>query len=354
MADNNNAASNAPSKRGPAAPRVKKTKDSCGIPQVLEDPPDFDGWAEARKKAWKLGATNPNAFFYHHVMPGHAINNGKWTDEEKRQFLDTIEKFQPSKIGWGVFSTHIRGRVGSQCKSFFQTLLKDSALPVETRELLNRQKREHRPYQRSIKNNNVNSNINNKAVEEDDIFSNDSVHNADGDNNNNNDRNDDDDDNNGNSRHDDDDDASNKKGSNPDNKTALDPNANDNNNNNNSNADGKPKGAGRGRKKSDGQPHDREREREKDVRPLPSTSIRQHPCSLCPCSYVDVYSFGIIQAADSGSRRPCLCGSRSRPACTRGSSTIHCGSGGGHECARSADGEFPIHHGVCQAIRQYV
>jgi hypothetical protein len=85
------------------------------------------GWSTARIRAWSLRDKNPNAYYYRFNEPGETQKNGKWSDEEKKLFLDKL-KANPVDGQWGVFSREIPGRVGYQCANFYRMLLEQGEL----------------------------------------------------------------------------------------------------------------------------------------------------------------------------------------------------------------------------------
>jgi len=51
---------------------------------------------------------------------------GPWTEEEQILFISLLGKYGPGN--WGVFSTHIPGRVGFQCAEFYRELVKSGLI----------------------------------------------------------------------------------------------------------------------------------------------------------------------------------------------------------------------------------
>jgi hypothetical protein len=80
-------------------------------------------------------AVNPNAYFYRHVAPDQVKRNGAWTASEKRLFLEAVKIHPPSTGKWGLFATHIPGRVGYQCRNFYHRLLETGELKADPGEL---------------------------------------------------------------------------------------------------------------------------------------------------------------------------------------------------------------------------
>ncbi|KAI8808451.1 hypothetical protein BJ742DRAFT_808666 [Cladochytrium replicatum] len=83
----------------------------------------FEGWSEARKKAYKHIKTNPNSYYYRFNAPGEKQRNGPWTKEERNLFFRRLDEVGADGQ-WGVFSMTIPGRVGYQCSNFYRGLLK--------------------------------------------------------------------------------------------------------------------------------------------------------------------------------------------------------------------------------------
>jgi len=75
---------------------------------------NFEGWSEARVKAYKLKDVNPNAYYYRFNDPGERQRNGPWTKEEVRLFMERLKELGANGQ-WGIFSMSIPGRVGYQC-----------------------------------------------------------------------------------------------------------------------------------------------------------------------------------------------------------------------------------------------
>eukprot|EP01117_Protostelium_nocturnum_P011188 TRINITY_DN4062_c0_g1_i1.p1 TRINITY_DN4062_c0_g1~~TRINITY_DN4062_c0_g1_i1.p1 ORF type:complete len:474 (-),score=194.20 TRINITY_DN4062_c0_g1_i1:27-1448(-) len=83
---------------------------------------NFEGWSVARKKAWDLRGTNPNAYYYRFNDPGEEQRSGAWTKAEMELFNKRM-----AEVGvdgrWGVFAMTIPGRVGYQCSNFYRHLI---------------------------------------------------------------------------------------------------------------------------------------------------------------------------------------------------------------------------------------
>lgn len=97
-------------------------------------PADFDSWTKCKKQAWLQLESNPNSFFYRHVLPGEEKKNGPWTEKEKEMFIEAI-KVHPPSGHWGIFSRNIPGRVGYQCSAFYKKLLSTGEIDEKTIEV---------------------------------------------------------------------------------------------------------------------------------------------------------------------------------------------------------------------------
>jgi hypothetical protein len=51
---------------------------------------NFEGWSEARVKAYKMRDKNPNAYYYRFNDPGEAQKNGKWTKVDNIFQVDKV------------------------------------------------------------------------------------------------------------------------------------------------------------------------------------------------------------------------------------------------------------------------
>ncbi|KAI8060959.1 hypothetical protein BC940DRAFT_311037 [Gongronella butleri] len=82
----------------------------------------FQGWSEARVRAFRMIESNPNTYYYRFNAPGEEQAKGAWTDSEKALFMDRL-KDQGPKPQWGIFSMAIPGRVGYQCSNYYRFLI---------------------------------------------------------------------------------------------------------------------------------------------------------------------------------------------------------------------------------------
>jgi hypothetical protein len=83
----------------------------------------YDGWSDARKRAFKSMNENPNAYYYRFNAPGEEQKNGHWSPDEEKLFFEVAKQY-PVNTKWGLFSIHIPGRVGYQCSNFYRQLVR--------------------------------------------------------------------------------------------------------------------------------------------------------------------------------------------------------------------------------------
>ncbi|KAI8906626.1 hypothetical protein DFJ77DRAFT_504459 [Powellomyces hirtus] len=83
----------------------------------------FEGWSDARVRAYQQIKTKPNSYYYRFNAPGEKQRNGVWTKEERTLFFNRLEEMGADGQ-WGIFSMAIPGRVGYQCSNFYRHLLK--------------------------------------------------------------------------------------------------------------------------------------------------------------------------------------------------------------------------------------
>merc|ERR1712048_1452492 len=129
---------NAKSNRKSHAGRMKKKKNHkvginadgskrCGrllLNDALKNVGNFEGWSDARIKAWKNRKTAQNAYFYRFNVPGQPQKNGKWSKEENKLFMKRVlEKGVNDQ--WGLFSKAIPGRVGYVCSNQWTKMIKN-------------------------------------------------------------------------------------------------------------------------------------------------------------------------------------------------------------------------------------
>jgi len=117
----------------PANPNFKKHSRKLRLDDALKQA-NFDGWSEARIRAYNMKDQNPNAYYYRFNDPGEPQKNGKWDEDEVKLFYERM-----AEVGvngqWGVFSTKIPGRVGYQCSNFYRQLIESSQIIDENYQL---------------------------------------------------------------------------------------------------------------------------------------------------------------------------------------------------------------------------
>ena len=72
----------------------------------------------ARDHAKRMLYKNPNAYFYRHTA-GEEQKNGDWDEEEIALFVEVAKKYGCGDK-WGLFASHILGRVGYQCSAAYR------------------------------------------------------------------------------------------------------------------------------------------------------------------------------------------------------------------------------------------
>ncbi|KAI8887576.1 hypothetical protein K501DRAFT_321286 [Backusella circina FSU 941] len=113
--------------------QAKKQYRMCsrlGLDEALEqfqnnqvDPEKaFEGWSQARIRAYQMIDQNPNSYYYRFNAPGEVQRKGQWSEPEKKMFFDRLEDVGANGQ-WGIFSMTIPGRVGYQCSNFYRLLV---------------------------------------------------------------------------------------------------------------------------------------------------------------------------------------------------------------------------------------
>ncbi|ORE01875.1 hypothetical protein BCV72DRAFT_235639 [Rhizopus microsporus var. microsporus] len=87
----------------------------------------FEGWSQARIRAYSMINENPNSYYYRFNAPGEVQRKGQWSAEERKLFFKRLKEVGANGQ-WGIFSMTIPGRVGYQCSNFYRLL-------VETNEI---------------------------------------------------------------------------------------------------------------------------------------------------------------------------------------------------------------------------
>ncbi|KAG2237699.1 hypothetical protein INT48_009637 [Thamnidium elegans] len=89
-------------------------------------------WQGSRIKAWENRYMSPEGFYYRFVAPGEGQQNGGWSAQEQKLFMNRYNEWisKGYKIGssWGLFSCGIPHRVGYQCMNYYRKLVSDGKL----------------------------------------------------------------------------------------------------------------------------------------------------------------------------------------------------------------------------------
>ncbi|KAI8098213.1 uncharacterized protein B0P05DRAFT_460434 [Gilbertella persicaria] len=107
-----------------------RTYERLGLDEALEklnnnevDPEKaFEGWSEARIRAYQMIEQNPNSYYYRFNAPGEIQRRGQWSEEEKKLFHKRLAEVGANGQ-WGIFSIKIPGRVGYQCSNYYRLLI---------------------------------------------------------------------------------------------------------------------------------------------------------------------------------------------------------------------------------------
>ncbi|KAI9202223.1 uncharacterized protein BJ171DRAFT_515227 [Polychytrium aggregatum] len=83
----------------------------------------YEGWSDARIRAYKMIKIKPNSYYYRFNAPGEKQNNGVWETEERELFMRRLGEMGADGQ-WGIFSMAIPGRVGYQCANYYRHLIK--------------------------------------------------------------------------------------------------------------------------------------------------------------------------------------------------------------------------------------
>jgi hypothetical protein len=101
------------------------------LKQVQENQIDpekaFEGWSQARIRAYQMIDQNPNSYYYRFNAPGEVQRKGQWAADERKVFFERLEEVGANGQ-WGIFAMKVPGRVGYQCSNFYRLL-------VETNEI---------------------------------------------------------------------------------------------------------------------------------------------------------------------------------------------------------------------------
>ncbi len=116
--------SNIPIRQGLVRHSRFKVDEGLEMLQKGQDPAQvFEGWSQARIKAFKQIDKKPNAYYYRFNAPGEKQGSGAWSQQEKDLFFKRLEEVGADGQ-WGIFSMAIPGRVGYQCSNFYRHLIK--------------------------------------------------------------------------------------------------------------------------------------------------------------------------------------------------------------------------------------
>lgn len=110
------------------------------VPEFDINKPPADGsiprdvWfaqSTASRRAYLCMTCNPNSFYYRHIAPGEERRHGTWSNAERNLFITRMADFTTSGTfqgGWGVFGRGIPGRVGYECRNYYNRLIKEGVL----------------------------------------------------------------------------------------------------------------------------------------------------------------------------------------------------------------------------------
>ncbi|KAF7727170.1 hypothetical protein EC973_007945 [Apophysomyces ossiformis] len=96
------------------------------LKQIQENTVDpekaFEGWSQARIRAYQMIDQNPNSYYYRFNAPGEVQRKGQWNEEERKIFFERLEEVGANGQ-WGIFAMKVPGRVGYQCSNFYRLLV---------------------------------------------------------------------------------------------------------------------------------------------------------------------------------------------------------------------------------------
>ncbi|KAF8974921.1 hypothetical protein BGZ46_009593 [Entomortierella lignicola] len=87
----------------------------------------FEGWSDARIKAYAAIDKKPNTYYYRFNAPGEVQRKGAWTREEQKMFHERLAEIGANGQ-WGLFSMTIPGRVGYQCSNYYRLLVETNQI----------------------------------------------------------------------------------------------------------------------------------------------------------------------------------------------------------------------------------
>ena len=106
---------------------AERACDALGIARTAEEHWATNAGAETRPSgkesakdfALRVMRVNPNAYFYRHNLPGEAARDGEWSPQEIDLFVAVATEHGAGNK-WGLFASHIPGRVGYACSSLYR------------------------------------------------------------------------------------------------------------------------------------------------------------------------------------------------------------------------------------------
>ncbi|CAO3640124.1 unnamed protein product [Cunninghamella blakesleeana] len=117
-----------------ATPKVKSVGENVFTETCVKT------WQLSRIKAWEGRYTNPEGYYYRFVIPGEGQQNGGWSNNEHKLFIERYNEWISNgwKIGasWGLFSRSIPHRVGYQCMNYYRKLVENKKLKDESYEII--------------------------------------------------------------------------------------------------------------------------------------------------------------------------------------------------------------------------
>ncbi|KAF9116625.1 hypothetical protein BGX27_001035 [Mortierella sp. AM989] len=101
------------------------------LKQIQENKVDaskaFEGWSDARIKAYAAIDKKPNTYYYRFNAPGEVQRKGAWTKDEQKMFHERLAEIGANGQ-WGLFSMTIPGRVGYQCSNYYRLLVETNQI----------------------------------------------------------------------------------------------------------------------------------------------------------------------------------------------------------------------------------
>ena len=106
---------------------AERACDALGIARTAEEHWANNAGAETRPSgkesakafALRMMRVNPNAYFYRHNLPGEVARHGEWSQQEIDLFVAVATEHGAGNK-WGLFASHIPGRVGYACSSLYR------------------------------------------------------------------------------------------------------------------------------------------------------------------------------------------------------------------------------------------